>query len=105
MLESLDKKGDYTDEGWLRKIFTDLFQTHYTGEQRDMEGNLTKVYVDEKGNTSVEGRNGWERWLDFLTVITLVREYEQKKQPVQSKGTKPKKTFRELTKGTLQLLW
>ena len=76
-LESLND-GIYTDEGWLRKFITDLFQTHYVGEQRDAEGNITAVFVNERGNTSIKGKSGWERWVDFLTVISLVRDYEQK---------------------------
>ena len=83
-LESLNDSRDYTEEGWLRAIFTDLFQTHYMGEQRDSDGKITTVFIDERGNTSVDGRCGWERWLDFLTVISLVRDYEQKYQPETS---------------------
>lgn len=77
-LESLNDSRDYKEEGWLRAFFTDLFQTHYIGEQRDADGKITTVFIDERGNTSVEGSCGWERWLDFLTVISLVRDYEQK---------------------------
>ena len=79
MLESLNDS-IHTDDDWLRSFFTNLFQTHYTGEQRDAEGNITTVFVDERGNTSVEGKSGWERWLDLLTVISLTREFEQKYQ-------------------------
>ncbi len=84
MLEYQNDGRNYTEDGWLRKFFTDLFQTHYVGEQCDAEGNITKVLVDEKGNTTAEGKRGWDRWLDFLTVIALVREYEQKCVPTSS---------------------
>ena len=79
-LESLNDS-IYTDEGWLRTFITELFQTHYVGEQRNAEGNITAVFIDERGNTSVDGKSGWDRWLNFLTVILLVRDYEQKDQP------------------------
>lgn len=81
MLESLNDS-IHTDDGWLRVFFTNIFQTHYIGEQRDAEGNITTVFIDERGNTSVEGKCGWERWLDLLTVISLTREFEQKYQSV-----------------------
>ena len=80
MLESRNDGRDYTEEGWLRTFFTQLFQSHYIGEQRDTEGNLTKVSIDERGNTSIEGKSGWERWMDFLTVVTLCKNYEDKPQ-------------------------
>lgn len=84
MLEYQNDGEDYTEEGRLRTFFTNLFQTHYVGEQCDTEGNITKVLVDVKGNTTVEGKSGWERWVDFLSVIALVREYEQRCLPVES---------------------
>ena len=80
-LESLNDARNYSDEGWLQTFFSSLFQTRYIDEQRDTEGKLKKVYVNEKGNTSVEGKSGWERWIDFLTVIALIKEHEQKQQP------------------------
>ena len=78
MLEYQNDGVDHTEEGRLRIFFTNLFQTRFVGEQCDAEGKITKVLVDENGNTTVEGISGWNRWLDFLTVIALVREYEQK---------------------------
>ena len=87
-LESLNDNRNYSEEGWLQIFFCNLFQTHYKGEQRDADGKLTKVFVDERGNTFVEGKSGWERWLDFLTVIALVQDYEQKQQPSTSNETK-----------------
>lgn len=100
MLESLNNCESYTEDDLPRTFFKDLFLTHYKGEQRDAEGNLTEVFVDVKRNTSVEGKSGWERWLDLLTVISLIREYEQKKQPTTSNATKHKKikTFQEFIK-------
>lgn len=79
-LESLNDPRNYSEEGWLQLFFSDLFQTHYKGEERDADGKLINVYIDRNGNTIVEGKSGWERWIDFLTVISLVREYEQKQQ-------------------------
>ena len=29
----------------------------------------------------MEGKSGWERWIDFLTVIALIKEHEQNQQP------------------------
>ena len=84
MLEYQNDGRNYSEDGRLRTFFTDLFQTHYVGEQCDVEGNITKVLVDEKGNTTVEGKSGWDRWLDLLTVIAIVREYEQKYLPGES---------------------
>lgn len=103
MLESL-KDSIHTDEGWLRTFFTNLFQTHYTGEQRDAEGIITKVFVDERGNTSIEGKSGWERWLDLLTVISLNREYEQKYQSIPQKEHQIMKWACEKYKDKVRLL-
>lgn len=95
MLEYQNDGENHTEEGRLRTFFTDLFQTHYVGEQCDAEGNITKVLVDEKGNTTAEGKRGWDRWLDLLTVIALVREYEQKYLPVESSELKISSTNSE----------
>lgn len=87
-LESMNDSRNYSDEGWIQAFFSNLFQTHYKGEERDADGKLTNVFIDKSGNTLVEGNTGWERWIDFLTVIAFVRDYEQKQQPTTSNGTK-----------------
>ena len=99
-LESMNDSRNYSDEGWTQAFLSNLFQTHYKGEKRDADGKLTTVYIDEGGNTKVKGNTGWERWIDFLTVIALVRDYEQEQQPNTSNSIKHKKikTFREFIK-------
>ena len=87
-LESVNDSRNYSDEGWIQAFFSNLFQTHYKGEERDAEGKLTNVFINKSGNTLVEGKSGWERWIDFLTVISLVREYEKKQQPTTSNSAK-----------------
>lgn len=83
-LESMNDSRNYSEDGWIQTFFSNLFQTHFRGEERDAEGKLTNVFIDQRGNTVVEGKSGWERWIDFLTVISLVREYEQKQHPITS---------------------
>ena len=101
-LESLNDPRNYSEEGWLQLFFSDIFQTHYKGEERDADRKLTNVFINPSGNTVIEGKSGWERWIDFLTVISLVREYEQEQTPTTSNGVKHKKikTFLEFIKDT-----
>ena len=88
-LESMNDSRNYSEEGWIQAFFSNLFQTHYKGEERDAEGKLTDVFIDPNGNTLVEGKSGWERWIDFLTVISIVREQEQEQQPTATNNAKP----------------
>ena len=85
-LESLKDIISHSKKEWLQTFFSNLFQTHYKGEERDDDGKLTNVFIDKEGNTTVEGKSGWERWIDFLTVIALVEDHEQKRQPATLNG-------------------
>ena len=64
----------------------------YVGEQRDEEGNLIDVKIDETGRTTIESKSGWKRWIELVTIASIFKEVEEKSPEVlqgQEEKSKP----------------
>lgn len=73
---------------WMRKFMRNT----YVGEQRDEEGNLIDVKIDETGRTTIESKSGWKRWIELVTIASISKEVEEKSPEVlqgQEEKSKP----------------
>ena len=68
------EKNDLSGSGLMKEWMSNVFRNQYEGEQRDENGNLVAVHIDNNGETHIKGKSGWEKWIDLLVVAALLQE-------------------------------